>query len=339
MSLDAHESRTNRQFNLKFETGTHREKLMAMQKSPVAAAFAAIFALALPAYAQVVDPHVTKVAEGVYVYVGRNFGPSCSNANCVESNAGIVLTNAGVVLIDTGQNPTDSRELMKTVRTLTQLPILYVLHTEPHPDHTTGDFIFSPPATVIAHRGATEEMKSRPANRVELLAKTSPEMAAAAEGYRMVIPEEFDGKKTLTVGERTFELFYLKNVHSEADVGVWLPRERVLFSASGVVVKQWNVFRPFVGIPDILAGIKMMKALNPEVVVPGHGAPGTVKIFEDTEAHYALLLDRVGRMMREGKTLDQIKKEARFPEYDDWLNKGRAPGIIEAAYRTLAEKR
>src|ERR1700693_2278232 len=39
--------------------------------------------------------------------------------------------------------------------------------------------------------------------------------------------------------------------------------------------------RPFVTSPDILAPGKMMKALNPEHVVPGHGAPGTAKIFDD----------------------------------------------------------
>jgi len=94
----------------------------------------------------------------------------------------------------------------------------------------------------------------------------------------------------VNMGERTFELMYLKNVHSEADTAVWLPKERVLFSASGIVVDQINILRPFVTIPDILAAAKMMKALNPEHVIPGHGQPGTVKIFEDTEKYYALLL-------------------------------------------------
>ena len=54
---------------------------------------------------------------------------------------------------------------------------------------------------------------------------------------------------TLNVGERTFELMYLKGVHSEADTAVWLPKERVLFSASGIVVNQINILRPFVTSP------------------------------------------------------------------------------------------
>ena len=101
------------------------------------------------------------------------------------------------------------------------------------------------------------------------------------------------------------------------------------------VVKQYNILRPFVTIPDILAAVKMMKGLNPEFVIPGHGIPGTVKIFEDTEQYYAVLLDRVGKMAREGKSLDQIKKELKMPEYDDWATKERVPSNIEAAYKVV----
>jgi cyclase len=146
---------------------------------------------------------------------------------------------------------------------------------------------------------------------------------------------EYRGKMTLNLGERTFELLYLKGVHSEADTAVWLPKERVLFSASGIVVDQFNILRPFVTIPDILAASKMMKALNPEVVVPGHGTPGTVKIFDDTEKYYALLVERVGKMAGEGKSLDEIKKELKMPEYDHWATKERFPTNVEAAYKVV----
>ena len=68
-------------------------------------------------------------------------------------------------------------------------------------------------------------------------------MRKALEGYRFVPPQvEYRDKMTLKVGERTFELMYLKGVHSEADTAVWLPKERVLFSASGIVVDQIKFF-------------------------------------------------------------------------------------------------
>jgi hypothetical protein len=112
----------------------------------------------------------------------------------------------------------------------------------------------------------------------------------------------------------------------------------VLFSASGIVANQINIFRPFVTIPDILAAAKMMKAVNPEHVIPGHGNPGTVKIFDDTEKYYALLLERVGKLMKAGKSLDEIQKEVTMPEYDHWASKERFPTNVEAAYRALQTK-
>jgi len=281
------------------------------------------------ASAQDLDPQIRKLEDGIYVYVGKNF-----NSNC-----GIVLTQEGVVLIDSGHNPTDSRAILQAVRKLTPLPVRFLIDTEPHPDHTTGHFVFSPPAAIIAAEGAGDSMRSRERGepeRIQKLAATSPEMRAALDGYRFVTPNiEYHQKMTLKVGERTFELIYLKGIHSESDTAVWLPKERVVFSAAGIVVNQINNLRPIVSIPDILAAAKLMKSLNPVHVVPGHGMPGTVKIFEDSEKYYALLLDRVGRLAKEGKSLDQIKKEVRMPEYENWGAQERFPTNVEAAYRAV----
>ena len=103
------------------------------------AVFIPFFALGL-ASAQDLGPQIRKLEDGVYVYVGKNF-----NSNC-----GIVLTREGVVLIDSGHSPTDSRAILEAVRKLTPLPVRFLIDTEPHPDHTTGHFVFSPPAGIIA---------------------------------------------------------------------------------------------------------------------------------------------------------------------------------------------
>jgi cyclase len=130
----------------------------------------------------------------------------------------------------------------------------------------------------------------------------------------------------------------LKNVHSEADTAIWLPKERMVFTAASVTVKRFGNHRPFVSIPDTLSGIKMMKALNPEVVVPGHGDPGSVKILDDMEKYYNLLLERVGAMVKAGKSLDEIKNELKIPGTEDWAGKDRYPNNVEAAYRGVTGK-
>jgi cyclase len=283
------------------------------------------------AIAQDLGPRVTKLADGVYVHSGNGF----------DSNSGIILTNEGVIVIDTGQNPIESRDIMATVKKLTTMPVRLVIDTEPHADHTTGHFVF-PDAIVVAAAGGGESMRAadRAApNRIPTMAATSPEMKAALEGYRLITPQiEFHDRMTINFGGKTMELTYMKGVHSESDIAVWLPKERVVFSASAFVVNQINILRPFVTIPDILAAGRMMRALNPEYVVPGHGTPGTVKIFDDGEKYYALLMERVGALMKQGKSLDDIKKDLKMPEYASWGSQDRMPTNIESAYKALGGK-
>ena len=291
-----------------------------------------VFGLAFAALssAQDLGPHFKKVKDGIYVYAGV----------LNEANSTIILTQEGVVLIDTGQTPKDSHVVMAALKKLTSQPVRFIIHTEPHTDHILGDFIFSPPAIVIAHDGATASMKKAvtPESTEKRMA-ASPEMREAYKGFRLVTPHvEYRDKMALNVGERTFELYYLKNIHSEADTAIWMPKERIVFTAASVTVKRFGNHRPFVSIPDTLSGIKMMKALNPEVVIPGHGDPGTVKLLDEMEKYYNLLLERVGAMVKAGKSLDDIKKELKIPGTEDWEGKDRYPNNIEAAYRGVTGK-
>ena len=284
-----------------------------------------VFSAQVPA--QDLGPHFKKIRDGIYVYAQKP----------ADSNAGIILTQEGVVLIDSGHNPPDSQAILKAVRQLTPQPIRFLINTEPHGDHTTGHFLFSPPAIIIAHEGATDSMKKAyNPQRNEKLMTDYPDMRESFKGFKMITPQiEYRDKMTLNVGEKTFELYYLKNVHSEADTAIWLPKERVIFSAAVAGVKRFSNLRPSVQIEDMISAMKMMKSLNPEIVVPGHGPPGTTKILDDSIQYYTLLLERVGKMAKEGKSLDSIKKELRMPETDDWASKDRIDTNIESAYRSV----
>ena len=187
---------------------------------------AAVLAVcASSARAQELGPHFRKIKDGIYVQSARE----------VNSTSSIILTEEGVVIIDTGQTPIDSREVMEAVRKLTRLPVRLVINTEVHPDHTTGNFVFAPPALVINAEGAVEAMrKAFDPERGNALAKESAEMRDAVQGYRLVTPHiEYHDTTTVHVGERTFELLHFKNVHSEADTAVWLPNRASAFCGFG----------------------------------------------------------------------------------------------------------
>ena len=92
------------------------------------------------ASAQEPGPHFRTVAPGIHVRAQK----------AVDSNCTIILTNEGVVLIDSGHNPPDSRAVLEAVKKLTPLPVRILINTEPHADHTSGHYVFSPPAVIVA---------------------------------------------------------------------------------------------------------------------------------------------------------------------------------------------
>jgi len=171
-------------------------------------------------------------------------------------------------------------------------------------------------------------------------AKTDSARTPDSELRDQVMRRAFEkGLLLLGCGESTIRFCPPLIIHnSEADTAVWLPEERVLFAASVAIPNSLNNVRPFVTIPDMLAATRMLRSLNPEVVVPGHGSVGTTKIFDDSERYYTLLVERVGAMVREGKSREQIGKELRMPEYLDWAYQDRMPSNIDAAYRAVTEK-
>jgi cyclase len=282
------------------------------------------------ASAQDLGPHFTKIKDGIYVQTAK----STPQAN---SNGSIVVTSEGIVLVDTGQSAVDSREILEATKKLSGQPVKFIIDTETHPDHTYGHFLF-PSAVIINHEGAGDEMRqSFDGKRMADQDKSSPEMHAALDGFKLIPPQiEYGDKMTLHVGERTFLLYNLGTTHSLANTAVWLPSERVLFAASVAVEKQINTIRPHTNIPDMIAMLKMMQALNPEVVIPGHGAPTTTKMLADYQKYLETLLVRVNDLMKQGKSLDQIKAELKMPEYENLeAAKERLPNNIEAAYRAL----
>ncbi len=297
-------------------------------KSKVASMIALlVLAWLSPVAAQNLGQHFVKLKDGIFVY-----------ARDANSNCGIILTREGVVLIDSGPNPPDSLIILKAIGQLTSQPIRFLINTETHNDHTTGNFVFSPPAIVIAAAGATEGIKAYySAERNQKLMAESPEMRDAFKGFRLVTPHiEYRDHMVLNMGDRTLELLQLKNIHSDADTAIWLPKERVLFSAATAAVKRFGFLRPFVTIENVKSDIRMLKALNPEIVVPAHGLPGTVQLLDETDRFYDVLLERVGQMIKDGKSLDEIKKSLSLPEYKSWSGgKERLDTNVEAAYRAI----
>ena len=90
---------------------------------------------------------IRKLGPGAYAVLGDT-----GQGSEGRSNAGFVVTRTGVVVIDALASPAQGKTLLRTIRTVTRLPIQWLILTHHHPDHTFGAIVFKRlRAKVIAH--------------------------------------------------------------------------------------------------------------------------------------------------------------------------------------------
>ena len=117
------------------------------------------------------------------------------------SNHGIVTTSDGIVMIDSPHKPSDAVRLRADVERRGRLR--YILNTEPHGDHWTGNAYFDAP--VVAHEGVrTRILGTDLAAHVARIASFGPEEPKLLEGYKPNAPViTFQSEMTLHVGDHT----------------------------------------------------------------------------------------------------------------------------------------
>ncbi|HSQ13378.1 MAG TPA: MBL fold metallo-hydrolase, partial [Candidatus Deferrimicrobium sp.] len=123
------------------------------------------------------------------------------------ANHGLVATSDGLVLIDTPHRPSDAVRLKAEIERRGKLR--YIINTEPHGDHWTGNAFFDVP--VVAHEGVRKRMLA--ANMTEHLARVAsfgPEEPKLLENYRANAPViTFESEMKLHVGNHTFRMIHM----------------------------------------------------------------------------------------------------------------------------------
>jgi glyoxylase-like metal-dependent hydrolase (beta-lactamase superfamily II) len=101
------------------------------------------------------------------------------------SNHGIVATSDGIVMIDSPHKPSDALRLKADLERRGRLR--YILNTEPHGDHWTGNAYFDVP--VVAHEGVrTRILATDMAAHIARIASFGPEEPKLLDGYRPNAP-------------------------------------------------------------------------------------------------------------------------------------------------------
>jgi cyclase len=213
----------------------------------------------------------------------------------VPGNTTVLVTDAGVLLVD-DKFEIDHDNIMSMLRTITDKPVKYVINTHHHADHTGGNAKLQMDGTLAV---SSDEARAR--------------MVA---GKMAGLPDISIGHRgTLYFGGKTVEMYWFGRAHTDGDIVVLFPDERIL--AAG------DIYTNDPGTPELIdyAGGGSAKdwtgtmggalKLDFDTVVPGHGVPAKkadMAKYRDTSKR---LTELISQMVKQGKSKADVEKTMR----------------------------
>jgi len=244
------------------------------------------------------------------------------------SNHGIVTTSDGIVMIDTPHKPSDALRLKADVERRGRLR--YIMNTEPHGDHWTGNAFFDAP--VIAHEGVrTRILGTDMAAHVARVASFGPEEPRLLEGYRPNAPViTFESEMRVHVGNHTFRLVHMPG-HTAYQAAVIVEEEGVVFTSDNIFCKVHTWLQE--ADPDLwLQALESLRGLREDTLVPGHGPVCDKRYLNEQGAFIREWVDYVRRGVDRGITKEQAVADLtamtdRYPM--DVGQDGMAPAVMK----------
>jgi glyoxylase-like metal-dependent hydrolase (beta-lactamase superfamily II) len=266
----------------------------------VAAAALLVSALLAPARGGAVEIRFEPVAEGVYVHVGET-GPRTYDNEGLNANIGLVVTPAGAVLIDSGATWRSARQIDEAVRRVTDRPVKWVINTGGQDHRWLGNgYFIERGAQIVAHANARADMRGRVGDHLQALAAV---LGERLQGTVPALPTRWieDNDARLELGGVVLELKHRGGAHTPGDMMVWLPDRGVLFSGDVVYVDRMLGVLPVSNTRRWLENFALIEALNPNVIVPGHGRVTDLATARaDTQAYLEALRAHMKKAVDDG---------------------------------------
>ena len=237
----------------------------------------------------------TQMTNDVHMYAG------------VGGNVGVLVTPEGVVVVDTMTFVRQGGAIRAEVARLTDKPIVAVLNTHYHMDHTHGNPAFPSDIKVIATKNTLEHLRTLDA----AYWKDYP----AAD----LLPNDtFDsGMKELRVGGKTVRSYALGRGHTDGDMVVLFVEDRVLHTGDLVSNGYYpNIDLEAGGSVKLWSGtLDKVLALPFDTVIPGHGTATSRRTVERYRDFMASLWSQTLTIRQRGGSLDDAIKLLNLDEF------------------------
>lgn len=264
------------------------------------------------------DPlKIEQITTGIYVHHGEHKDLNAGYGGDI-CNISFVIGSKGIAVIDTGGSPRIGSRLRETIRTISKLPILYVITTHVHPDHSLGNAAFKQDKPVFVGHGKLAEAM---ALRKEAYLRNQLEWVGADATGTELIPPTLSVANTheIDLGGRTLRLTAHPVAHSPADLSVFDTASKTLWTGDLLFVERTPSIDG--NIPGWLEVIDQLRATPATHFVAGHGS--TTKdlsaALDDEKRYLNVLLGDVRNAIKQGQSMEQTIPTAARSEQGKWL--------------------
>ena len=216
-------------------------------------------------------------------------------------NHGFVTTSDGVVMIDSPQKPTDALKWKAEIEKHGDLR--YIINTEPHGDHWTGNAYFDAP--VVAHEGVrTRILETDLAEHLARVGGMGPDEPKLLEGYAPNAPViTFKNAMTLHVGDHTFEMIHMPG-HTLYQAAILIREEGVVFTSDNIFHKVQTYIQE-ANPNQWLNALNSLRFLDEEIFIPGHGALCDKSYLDEQGTYIMEWVDYVRKAVERGMKKDE----------------------------------
>jgi len=276
-------------------------------------------------------------------------------------NIGVQIGSDGMVLVNAGTEAASGR-VLAALQKLTQLPIRYVIDTNAEADFVGGNgkvakagkTIFT---NVLGNPALTEAMTNGGAAAIlahdSILRRMSAPTGKTAPFPDDALPTEafYPKRQTLRMNDEAIEVLYQPAAHSDADSFVFFRGSDVVVAGDVLDTTRFPVIDTANGgsiqgeIDALNKLIELAIAPTPFIykgvgtyVIPGHGRLCEQMDVVDYRDMVVTVRDVIADLIKQGKTLDQIKEASPAKPYETQY--GAQPGVtsafIESIYKGLS---
>ncbi|MGH9555593.1 MAG: MBL fold metallo-hydrolase [Terriglobales bacterium] len=266
-----------------------------------------------------------KVAGNVYMLYGVG--------GFAGGNIGVSVGEDGIVLVDDEFEPLVPK-IQAALAGITDKPVRFVLNTHWHGDHTHGNKVFGKTATILAQ----ENVRTRMAADTRF--DDQPNTPTPQHALPIIT---FSERATIHLNGEDIRGIHTPHAHTDGDTVVYFPQSNVIHMGDDF----FNHWFPFIDLDSgasvrgyIAAVEGVLREAKPGAkIIPGHGPLASVEDLKNFHAMLTESLAIVEAGIKQGKSLDQLKKEKVLAKFDSWSWQFiKTDGFLEMIYKDLTKK-